>query len=93
MSESADTPCIAEHFPSKNEHYLGDVQPIELMQAQFHPQAFIGFLQGNIIKYASRLGKKDMLHKETEKILQYATWLHQMARGEKITVPKPSPRT
>ena len=65
-------------------HYQGDVQPIQLMQAQMTQEAFEGFLRGNIIKYTSRLGKKDDPIKETAKILQYALWLHQSAKGEEL---------
>lgn len=65
-------------------HYKGDVQPIELMQAQMEPEAFMGFLRGNIIKYACRVGKKDDVAKETTKILRYAEWLDKVAKGEKV---------
>ena len=67
-----------------DKHYQGDVQPIQLMRAQMSKEAFMGFLRGNIIKYASRLGKKDKEVKETAKILQYALWLHQTAQGEEL---------
>ena len=67
-----------------DEHYQGAVQPIQLMRAQMTREAFMGFLRGNIIKYASRLGKKDKEAKETAKILQYALWLHQTAQGEEL---------
>lgn len=70
-----------EHYDN---HYQGDVQPIELMQAQMTPEAFMGFLRGNIIKYACRAGKKDVLPKETTKILRYAEWLHKVSKGEKV---------
>ena len=46
-------------MPAYDDHYQGDVEPIELMQAQMTREAFMGFLRGNIIKYASRFGKKD----------------------------------
>ena len=69
-----------------DKHYQGDVQPIQLMQAQMTTEAFQGFLRGNIIKYTSRLGKKDDPIKETAKILQYALWLHQSAKGEELKV-------
>lgn len=65
-------------------HYQGAVQPIQLMREQMTREAFMGFLRGNIIKYASRLGKKDKEVKETAKILQYALWLHQTAQGEEL---------
>lgn len=69
-----------------DEHYQGAVQPIHLMRAQMSKEAFMGFLRGNIIKYTSRLGKKDKEVKETAKILQYALWLHQTAQGEELKI-------
>lgn len=77
--EEADR--VPEHYDA---HYLGDVQPIELMQSMMSPEAFMGFLRGNIVKYASRLGKKDDVAKEATKILRYAEWLDKAAKGEKI---------
>ena len=69
-----------------DEHYQGAVQPIQLMQAQMSKEAFMGFLRGNIIKYASRMGKKDKEAKETAKILQYALWLHQIAQDKDLKI-------
>ena len=69
-----------------DKHYQGSVQPIQLMQAQMTTEAFQGFLRGNIIKYTSRLGKKDAPIKETAKILQYSLWLHQSAKGEELKI-------
>lgn len=71
-----------------NSHYLGGVQPIELMQEQFTVEEFRGYLKGNIIKYASRLGKKDDPKKEADKILNYANWLHEHTYKGEITVEK-----
>ena len=68
----------------KDNHYDGEVQPIELMQAQMAKEAFIGFLRGNIIKYAARLGKKDAPEKEAKKIQTYANWLVKVLNNEKI---------
>jgi hypothetical protein len=65
-------------------HYSGKVQPIELMQSAFSKDEFAGFLRGNIIKYATRLGKKDMPISEAEKILRYSQWLVQHLKGETI---------
>lgn len=56
-------------------HYEGKVEPIELMVAQFNPDAYMGFLRGNIIKYASRFGKKDTKLCEAKKIFEYAKYL------------------
>lgn len=71
-----------------DQHYQGRVQPLELMQAQMTQEEFIGFLRGNIIKYASRLGKKDDRAKEAEKILRYAAWLKEAVSGRTINPRK-----
>ena len=70
-----------------DDHYQGAVEPIELMQAQMTQEAFMGFLRGNIIKYASRFGKKDNQStiKEATKIRVYAEWLEVAARGDRVT--------
>lgn len=68
------------------DHYDGDVEPIELMEAQMNKDEFIGFLKGNIIKYASRLGKKDDPVKEADKIITYAEWLKEFLTDGKITL-------
>ena len=73
-------------MPVFDDHYKGDVEPIELMQAQMTREAFMGFLRGNIIKYASRFGKKDdESHiKEAAKIRVYAEWLESAAMGNVV---------
>lgn len=73
-------------MPAYDDHYQGDVEPIELMQAQMTREAFMGFLRGNIIKYASRFGKKDneSTIKEAAKILVYAAWLEATAKGDVV---------
>lgn len=65
-------------------HYDTDCQPIDFMQANMTHEEFMGFLKGNIIKYAGRCGRKDDVSKETAKILRYAEWLHEAALGNKI---------
>lgn len=42
------------------DHYKAmGVQPWDVMQAVMTPEEFVGFLKGNIIKYAMRQGKKE----------------------------------
>lgn len=67
-----------------DKHYQGEIQPIEVMQANMTNEEFIGFLRGNVIKYALRMGKKDAPLKETYKIIRYATWLAKAQLQEKI---------
>lgn len=86
MSKKPARPTEPASRPSGyyDEHYAGRVQPIELMQAQMAPKAFRGFLLGNIIKYSSRIGKKDDALEEAVKIRRYADWLVQNEKGETI---------
>ena len=67
-----------------DQHYQGNVEPIELMQAQMTQAELIGFLKGNIIKYATRCGKKDDPAKEVAKIKRYADWLLDVLEGRTI---------
>lgn len=66
---------LEEEVGAKNQHYITAHQPIEVMQANMTQDELIGFLKGNIIKYACRCGRKDEPLKEAEKIKQYAEWL------------------
>lgn len=82
LEEQAATPSYAsealEHYTRKeqaNKHYATTHQPIEVMQANMTHDELIGFLKGNIIKYACRCGRKDEPKKEAAKIKQYAEWL------------------
>lgn len=69
---------------AKNQHYITAHQPIEVMQANMTHDELIGFLKGNIIKYACRCGRKDAPLKEAEKIKQYAEWLCVVLSGGTI---------
>lgn len=72
------------HADVKNKHYISEHQPIETMQSNMTHDEMIGFLKGNIIKYACRCGKKDEPLKEAEKIKQYAEWLCIVLSGGTI---------
>lgn len=66
-------------------HYQqADKQPIEIMQDYMPPEHFIGFLHGNLIKYSLRANYKGNNQIDIDKARQYATWLGQALRGEKI---------
>ena len=67
-------------------HYDTLHQPIETMQANMTPEAFRGYLRGNIIKYTCRMGRKDgeAELKEAKKIQDYAKWLVESLEGKTI---------
>lgn len=85
-ASAKNTECfVKEHDTDvKNKHYVSDHQPIETMQSNMTHEEMIGFLKGNIIKYACRCGKKDEPLKEAEKIKQYAEWLCIALSGDTI---------
>lgn len=64
--------------PETSTHYMGAVQPIELMLKSLSREEFIGFLKGNMIKYAFRAGRKagESAEKDRNKFLTYAEWLY-----------------
>lgn len=59
-------------------------QPIEIMQRLMTKEQFLGFLHGNVVKYALRCGRKDDPAKEMEKVRQYADWYVRASGGETI---------
>lgn len=82
--EAADANGRSKECEAKNKHYVSEHQPIETMQSNMTHDEMIGFLKGNIIKYACRCGKKDEPLKEAEKIKQYADWLCIVLSGGTI---------
>jgi len=57
------------------------IQPWTVMQAVLTEEEFIGFLKGNIIKYAMRQGRKLGASDDAEKAKHYLAKLEEMDRG------------
>lgn len=65
-----------ENISCKNEkskHYelWSDFEAIDVLKNCLNLEEYVGFLKGNILKYQLRLGKKDDVSKELEKIKDY----------------------
>ena len=75
---------VPKDNPNHDSHYQTAHQPIEVMQANMTKEELIGFLKGNIIKYACRCGRKDDPLKEADKIKRYAGWLVDVLQGKTI---------
>lgn len=59
-------------------HYTqGNVECIDAIESALSPEEFRGYLRGNIIKYAWRLGRKDDPIQEIGKIGWYANRLNK----------------
>lgn len=57
-----------------------DIEPWDIMKADFTKEEFIGFLKGNIIKYCLRKKGSDL--QDFEKIEHYAKKLQEVLKGE-----------
>ena len=69
-----------------DKHYLESVvEPIKVMEKLFTKEELKGFIKGNILKYRLRMGHKDGIQKEMDKIRVYEQWLAKLERGEALT--------
>ena len=71
-----------EDVSTKNnkQYTMLDIEPWDIMQADFTREEFIGFLKGNIIKYCLRKKGSDL--QDFEKIEHYAKKLQEMLKDE-----------
>ncbi|MCI6283451.1 DUF3310 domain-containing protein [Selenomonas sp.] len=60
-------------------------QPIEYMRQIMNKGEFRGFCIGNILKYACRIGYKDTVGGNAQKIEDYARWLGENEQGKPLT--------
>ena len=69
-----------------DKHYLESVvEPIKVMEKLFTKEELKGFIKGNNWKYRLRMGHKDDIQKEMDKIRVYEQWLAKLERGEALT--------
>ena len=62
----------ANDYQIDGDHYKTmEMQPWEVMESVFTPEEFVGFLKGNVIKYAMRAGRKEGTD-DAEKARHYA---------------------
>ena len=69
---------------NNNKHYKKClIEPFYLMENILTVDEFIGFLKGNIIKYAMRAPFKGDSEKDIEKYVYYSSLLHQVLNWKK----------
>ena len=62
----------ADDYQIDGDHYKTmEMQPWEVMESVLTPEEFVGFLKGNVIKYAMRAGRKEGTD-DAEKARHYA---------------------
>jgi hypothetical protein len=71
-----DTQVGGDHYRSKA------IQPWDAMQAWMSPEAFIGFLHGNAIKYLSRYREKGGAN-DIRKAIHYCQKILEVEYGER----------
>lgn len=72
-------------YNKHDKHYLeAVVEPIKVMEKMFTKEELKGFIKGNILKYRLRMGHKDDIQKEMDKIRVYEQWLAKLERGEAL---------
>jgi Protein of unknwon function (DUF3310) len=77
MKKAKPVVDLVNHPP----HYAGTdkgVECIDAIHAALGREKFIGFLQGQVIKYQWRLGKKDSAAQDNQKGIWYAKKLDEM---------------
>lgn len=78
-----------ENISCKNEkskHYelWSDFEAIDVLKNCLNLEEYVGFLKGNILKYQLRLGKKDDVSKEIEKIKDYQNELNFILKESNV---------
>ena len=84
LAETTPHMSVPGTATSATHYQILQQQPIEIMQRLMTHEQFIGFLWGNCIKYALRLGHKDDTASDAGKLAQYARWLAMVENGETI---------
>lgn len=73
--EDSEEPVIQHINDMYNDvptHYKADIDVIEFCRQHFTDEEFKGAMKFNLIKYPTRLGRKDDMVKELDKIIDYA---------------------
>lgn len=73
--EDSEEPVIQRINDMYNDvptHYKADIDVIDFCRQHFTDEEFKGAMKFNLIKYPTRLGRKDEMVKELDKIIDYA---------------------
>ncbi|VGQ12879.1 hypothetical protein SB5439_05109 [Klebsiella variicola] len=70
-SIKGDVKSTAKEAVNHPDHYAGEIECIDAIQAALTPEEFKGFCKGNALKYIWREGKKDESKQEISKGVWY----------------------
>lgn len=83
--EDSEEPVIQRINDMYNDvptHYKADIDVIEFCRQHFTDEEFKGAMKFNLIKYPTRLGRKDDMVKELDKIIDYAQRYKEVLENE-----------
>lgn len=80
ITDADMTVCDDVSTKNNKQYTTLDIEPWDIMQADFTREEFIGFLKGNIIKYCLRKKGSDL--QDFEKIEHYARKLQEVLKDE-----------
>ena len=73
-----ETPKVEVDMVNSPPHYkVGGIEVIDFIQAKLTTEEFRGYLQGNVLKYSSRVGYKGDAYEDLAKLVWYANKLQE----------------
>jgi hypothetical protein len=77
-SNTLEEPKIEVDMVNSPPHYkVGGIEVIDFIQAKLTTEEFRGYLQGNVLKYSSRVGYKGDASEDLAKLVWYANKLQE----------------
>lgn len=78
VSENEDKPNKVKNINATHYELWNGFEAIDIIKNILSKDEYIGYLKGNILKYQLRVGKKDNVEKEKEKIKDYQNELNEI---------------
>lgn len=78
VAKNEDKPNKVKNINATHYELWNGFEAIDIIKNTLSKDEYIGYLKGNILKYQLRLGKKDNVEKEKEKIKDYQNELNEI---------------
>lgn len=77
LNAGANGTSVADMVNHPPHYKVGGIETIQFIKAKLTKEEYIGYLRGNVLKYASRLGAKNNAPEDAGKMAWYAKQLEQ----------------
>ena len=81
LNAGANGTSVADMVNHPPHYKVGGIETIQFIKAKLTKEEYIGYLRGNVLKYASRLGAKNNASEDAGKMAWYAKQLEQSMKG------------